>query len=380
MKKQSITALLNCHIICGDDIKLVDIFVKDNVIFSMGGNLKADNIIDMQGAFLLPKFFNIHSHLGENLFPSPDSDCTIKKYLQYTSKITDNLSAEENQKLWSKSAELAISEMNKYGTIGFCAARSTELASMNNLITMSGYPFMISKKLHHYSNDSFNKYKNYYTQNVSEMCSVGIFLHSLYTVNESILSQVKKCYDYMADFITAHVSEDEETREQEIMNFGIEPIAVLDKWGLLTNKTIVVHGGYLSQEELSLIKKRNASIAVCPISNTVLNTVCADIIKLKELGINWCIASDGMTTGKTFSLIEQANHLRRNYAELSSVELFNAITRNPAQLFNKQTYTGAISTNTIASFLTRNARFDSIENVLNDLFENAVKWEGFEVS
>ena len=289
MKKQSITALLNCRIICDDDFKLVDIFVKNNMIFSIGGNLEADSIIDMQGAVLLPKFFNIHSHLGENLFPPPDSDCTIKKYLQYTSKITDNLSAEQNQELWNKSANLAISEMYKSGTIGFCAARSTEVVNKKKLITMSGYPFMISKKLRHYSNDSFNRYKNYYAENASDICSVGIFLHSLYMANESILSQVKKCYDYKADFIAVHVSEDDETRQQEIIRFGREPILVLDKWGLLTNKTIVVHGGYLSQEELHLIKKRNATIAICPISNAVLNTVCANIVKLKELGINWCI-------------------------------------------------------------------------------------------
>lgn len=380
MKKQSITALLNCRIICDDDFKLVDIFVKNNMIFSIGGNLEADSIIDMQGAVLLPKFFNIHSHLGENLFPPPDSDCTIKKYLQYTSKITDNLSAEQNQELWNKSANLAISEMYKSGTIGFCAARSTEVVNKKKLITMSGYPFMISKKLRHYSNDSFNRYKNYYAENASDICSVGIFLHSLYMANESILSQVKKCYDYKADFIAVHVSEDDETRQQEIIRFGREPILVLDKWGLLTNKTIVVHGGYLSQEELHLIKKRNATIAICPISNAVLNTVCANIVKLKELGINWCIASDGMTTGKTFNLIEQTNRLKHSYTELSSMELFNAITKNPAQLFNRRTYTGSIDVNTIASFLIRNVQFTTVENALNDLFENSVKWEGFEVT
>lgn len=96
--------------------------------------------------------------------------------------------------------------------------------------------------------------------------------------------------------------------------------------------------------------------------------------------MNWCIASDGMTTGKTFNLIEQTNRLKHSYTELSSMELFNAITKNPAQLFNRRTYTGSIDVNTIASFLIRNVQFTTVENALNDLFENSVKWEGFEVT
>ena len=92
---------------------------------------------------LIPAFFNMHSHLGESTFRNINgNDWTISKYLEYTERYNESLSKEQKASSWIESANFSAKEMRCKGTIGFCAARSVEIANTFDMLTLSGYPIM----------------------------------------------------------------------------------------------------------------------------------------------------------------------------------------------------------------------------------------------
>lgn len=344
----------------------------------LGSNIESfpDYSIDLDGQLLLPLFFNIHCHLGESLYDISGPDWNISKYLTYTSKIVDNMTLLERDTFWQRSAEETIRRLIKSGTGGFCAARSGEIAKKHHLCTMSGYPLMLSQKLERYYLDGFEGFSRYVSENASPYCSVGVFLHSLYKADEKLLHMAVKCFCSSAEFLTVHISEDLETRQLEIAQFQETPVFVLNRLGLLTDQTILVHGGFLSENEIALIREKNAIIAVCPISNLFLHTTCIDVYALERMGIRWCLATDGLATGRTLSLIEQAAMLKRQFPHIPNIKILQSMTTIPAQVFHKDIYTGMIESGTEAAFiLVHKQHITDIESVLEELFTGKVSWE-----
>lgn len=367
-----------------------DIIIEDSKVLELDGKCVPDRCVDIGERLLLPQFFNIHCHLGESLYEIHGNDWTISKYLAYTSEITDNMIPSERDGFWQNSAEKTMRLLIKNGTGGFCAARSAEISKKYRLCTMAGYPLMLSRKLEQFHLEGLNGFTRYVRKNLSSRCCVGIFLHSLYKADEKLLDLAVNCFRNRAEFLTVHISEDPETRRLETARFGQEPAFVLDRLGLLTDRTILVHGGYLSGKELELIGKRKSLIAVCPVSNRFLNTACADVYALEKMGIRWCLATDGLATGRTLDLIEQAAVLKSRFPLLSGIKLLQSVTTVPARVFHRKIYTGMIQAGTESSFIMlRQRKADlkdeknaegskaaaGIESILEKLFTGRLSWK-----
>lgn len=353
-----------------------NILIEHSKVLSVNAEGTPDRSIDLGGQLLLPLFFNIHCHLGESLYIVDGSDWTILKYLAYTSEIVDNMTPLEKDLFWQRSAEKTIQLLIESGTGGFCAARSAEISKKHHLCTMSGYPLMLSRKLEQYYLDGLDGFSRYASENNSPYCSVGIFLHSLYKADEKLLHLAAKCFCSSAEFLTVHLSEDLETRQLELTRFQQEPVFVLDQLGLLTDQTILVHGGFLSANELSLASERNVLIAVCPISNHFLNTTCIDVSALERMGIRWCLATDGLATGRTLALIDQAAALKRQFPNIPNIKILQSMTTIPAQAFRRSIYTGMIEADTEATFiLVHLHQKTDIENTLGELFTGRTPWK-----
>jgi len=67
---------------------------------------------------------------------------------------------------------------------------------------------------------------------------------------------------------------------------------VYDHYGLLTSKTIMAHGVYLSDGELALFQKRGVSLSHCPLSNFTLCSGTLCVRKVLEAGIKVGLGTD----------------------------------------------------------------------------------------
>ena len=83
---------------------------------------------------------------------------------------------------------------------------------------------------------------------------------------------------------------------------------VYDKAGLLTPRTILAHGVYLTAEERALFRARGASVSHCPLSNCMLRSGMLNVRRLLDEGVNVSLGTDvsGGASPSMLSAIREA--------------------------------------------------------------------------
>jgi guanine deaminase len=67
---------------------------------------------------------------------------------------------------------------------------------------------------------------------------------------------------------------------------------VYDKHGLMTAKTVMAHGIYLTDEELQIFRNRQSMISHCPLSNFSIHSGVCDVIRALRFGVKVGIGTD----------------------------------------------------------------------------------------
>lgn len=80
---------------------------------------------------------------------------------------------------------------------------------------------------------------------------------------------------------------------------------IYDKYGLLTQRTILAHAIYLAQDELDLVKSKGAGISHCPASNTAISSGECPVREILDMDISIGLGTD-MSGGYTASILDAA--------------------------------------------------------------------------
>ena len=110
--------------------------------------------------------------------------------------------------------------------------------------------------------------------------------------------------------VQTHISEskDENQLVTELFPECKNYASVYDNFSLLTSKTILAHGVYLSEAERKLVKGRNCSISHCPTSNSFISSGEAPVKKyMYEDKINMSFGTD-VSGGYSPSILEVMKH------------------------------------------------------------------------
>ncbi|MCM1297077.1 MAG: amidohydrolase family protein [Muribaculaceae bacterium] len=351
----------------GGKICLRDLYVENGIISDV--TEPQNNKKEIVNGLIVPKFFNLHCHLGENTFRNIVGDAwTLSKYLSYTENYCKNIGEEERTALWQQSAISVINESKSNNVVGLCASGCARLCKQYDMLNMSAYSITSLIKAADNPKEREDLFKNYYMEYNNAQCSIGASLHSIYKSDKETLVLARNVMDWGAEFFTVHISEDYNTTLLERNKFGKSPVEVLDDYNLLGERTLLVHCGYISEKDYELIAKRGCMIVVCPISNAFLNTQTVDVCKLDCYGIKWTVGTDGLATGRSFNLIAQCVKLKKSYPELELDDLLYKITVVAAEFYNRSIYTGRIEKGTKADFIliddvcaySRNRIFDRL--------------------
>ncbi len=127
--------------------------------------------------------------------------------------------------------------------------------------------------------------------------------HAPYTVGDEPLGRIRMLADQLGLGVHMHVHETAyEVAESERLT-GERPLARLDRLGLLNEQFLAVHMTQLSESEMLLLAERGVHIAHCPESNLKLASGIAPIARLKQLGVNVAIGTDGAASNNDLDLL-----------------------------------------------------------------------------
>ena len=192
--------------------------------------------------------------------------------------------------------------------------------------------------------------------------------HSL-QFNENIKNAHDKAVKSQKAFmIHAAEGNDEATKKE---------INMLDEMEVLTPQTILVHCINTDVKDIELIEKNKCSIVWCPYTgNSVIGKI-ADIKDIINKGINLCIGTDSSCSGST-NLLEELRYAQKLYkekfnAEISSSDLFNFVTYNPAKALMLENKIGKIADGFNADIAIVDKKSENIyDDILSSNPENII--------
>ncbi len=127
-----------------------------------------------------------------------------------------------------------------------------------------------------------------------EMLSAMFGMHALFTISDKTFEKCVKANDNMTGY-HIHICEGTNDVEDSHKNYGMSPVQRLEKWGILTNKTILGHCIHVTEDEMDIIKKYDTMVVNNPQSNMGNAVGCSPILKMYKKGIMLGLGTDAYT-------------------------------------------------------------------------------------
>ena len=341
--------------------KKVDVLIEGNRFKKISESIteEADKTINCDGKAIEPAFYNCHTHISMTILKGLGDDKELHNWLI--------------QDIWPREAKMipqdiyyaskfAILEMIKGGTV-FCndmyqygeeTMKAIDEMGIRGVVSKPEIdiptPNLLEKKKQIVQ--AFADYKNINEKRIIK----GVSCHSVYTVSAEFLqfySDIAKKYNMP---IHIHACETKFEVERCLKKHGCTPIEYLEKFDLLTDKTILAHCVHLSDNDIQIIKKHNTKIAHCPVSNFKLKSGLMAFQKLHDEGVLVTLGTDGSASNNSLGMLEEMKvcalnaKTQANSSKAGNVnDIYKAATINGAKAFGIDA--GVIEERKIADFV-----------------------------
>jgi len=182
----------------------------------------------------------------------------------------------------------------------------------------------------------------------------AVAIHSPYSVHPILIQKALEVVKKQKLPLTAHFMESPAEREwidnsagefkEFFEKFLNQSNAVTSAKEFLSHfdatPTLFAHGVEVSKEELQHLAQKNHTIIHCPISNRLLGNNLLDIKALNEAGVEWIVATDGLSSNYDLDLWEELKIALFAQTKLPlksfAKALLDGVTKRAAKALNLQ--------------------------------------------
>ena len=158
-------------------------------------------------------------------------------------------------------------------------------------------------------------------------------LHASFTLSDESLTKAVEAAEPLGLPFHIHLAEGKEDVVDALQKYGMRTTERLDKFGILTQGTLLIHGIHLSQAELELLAERPASLIHNPRSNMNNAVGAAQVEKMLARGIKLGLGTDGYgcdIVGELLTASLLAHHAQGDPTALGGERLLSLIRHNYA--------------------------------------------------
>jgi len=309
---------------------------------------------------LTPGFVNTHTHAAMSLMRGIADDLPLMEWL--SEHIWPAEGKHVDYSFVEEGTELAIAEMLRSGTTTFndmyffpdAAAKAIEKSGIRATIglIMIDFPSAWAKDADDYLHKGLQLHEQYHHH---PLISTAFAPHAPYTVSDKPLEKIKTYAEKLDIPIHIHLHETEHELSESIKNYGMRPIARLQKLGLLSPLLSAVHMTQLEDEEITLLARYGVHVVHCPESNLKLASGFCPVGKLIDSQINVALGTDGAASNNDLDMISEmrsaallAKAVSGNAATLAAHESLKMATLNGAKALGLNDITGSLSIGKVA--------------------------------
>ena len=181
------------------------------------------------------------------------------------------------------------------------------------------------------------------------MVSCAFAPHAPYTVSDGPLERIATLSAELDARVHIHLQETAREVARSKADYGMRPLARLDRLGLLTPRLIAVHMTQLLDDEIDLAASRGLSIVHCPESNLKLASGCCRVHELRKREVNVALGTDGAASNNDLDMLGEmrtasllAKGVSANPTALRAFETLETATICGARALGLAAQTGSI--------------------------------------
>ena len=266
-------------------------------------------IINGKGKVVLPGLINTHGHLAMTLLRGYADDMGLEEWwVKHVYPIESKFGKKEVY--WG--SLLAMIEMIKSGTTCFSdfyyysdeVGRATEEIGMRGslgcaILDVPTFYYKTTDEAFKLAQDVIDKFKN------SSLIKVSLAPHMFQTTSLDTYIRAKKLADKNNLFLTTHTSETKLEVNFSLKKYKKRPIEILDKAGILDERTFLAHCCWLDKKEIKILAQTNSSVVHCPISNMKLASGIMPLPEMINSGINVGLGTDSACSNNNLDMFEE---------------------------------------------------------------------------
>jgi len=327
------------NILIKDILTVLPDGVKVCSVYIGGGKIKstttepegfiADKTIFGNGKMLIPGLINAHTHSPMTILRNCADDLLFDDWLfKRIMPLEDKMTSEDNY--WGTS--LAIMEMLGTGTTSFidmymnldgiCRAVhdiGIRAVISRGLLGDADNPAVYEPRLRE-ALDTIESWKNH------ELIGFMIAPHAPYTCDEGFQRVVAQEAKRLNLPIHTHISEGLVEIETIRERYNCSPVKVLDRNGLLTDRTLAAHCVHVSDSDIEILASRGVTVVTNPVSNLKLANGVAPVPKMLKAGVKVALGTDGASSNNTLNMFRELTMLSTIHKGINHDAL--AITAN----------------------------------------------------
>lgn len=287
--------------------------IENDLITYIGEEKPAaqDGVQKVDGSRLLfmPGLVNTHGHAAMSLLRGYGDDLVLQTWLQ--------------EKIWPMEAKftgedvywgtaLSLLEMLKGGTTTFLDMydhmdRVAEAAEQSGIraVLMRGAIGLCPEEVQNQKLAEAVEFARNWHGKADGRITTMLSPHAPYTCPpEFFVKFVQAAHDLDLPMHT-HMSETRHEVEQNVADYGLRPVAHLEKLGMFTRPSLIAHGVHLNDEEIEILARYKVGVSHNPGSNLKLASGVARVPELLRAGVKVSLGTDGAASNNNLDMFEE---------------------------------------------------------------------------
>ena len=273
---------------------------------------QADQIIDYQGAWIMPGLVNCHTHSAMTGLRGIRDDSNLHEWLE---NYIWPAEAEFTPEMTTKAVKEALTEMLQSGTTTF-----NDMYNPNGVDIAEIYEAVKASKMRcYFSPTLFSSDVETTAETIARTRAIIEIIKDYQDPNFKVMVAPHSPYSCSRDLLEAslelakeeniplhiHVAETQEESGIILKRYGKRPLAFLDELGYLDHKAVFAHGVELNEAEIARLADSQVAIAHNPISNLKLASGIAPVVQLQQAGVPVGIATDSVASNNNLDMFEE---------------------------------------------------------------------------
>ncbi|MCX8164722.1 MAG: amidohydrolase [Aquificaceae bacterium] len=290
----------------------VDVGISRGIIVDVSEHIKeeAKYTIRAEGKVLFPSFANMHTHISMSLLRGLGADLPLMDWLQ---KVIWVLEGEFiSPEFVRDGALIGVAEAIRSGTtlfmdMYFFEEAVAEVAERAGIRAGLGFgildfPTRVAKSPKEYlqrARGFIKAFKNH------ELLFPVVCPHAVYTCSPDTFRRSFELASEEDVYLHTHTAETQSEIEACLEKFQKRPVEHLHAMGVLSQKTLMAHVVWTTEEERELIRESGAKVLHCPESNLKLASGIAPVSDYLKRGIHVCLGTDGPASNDNLDMLEE---------------------------------------------------------------------------